>query len=170
MIIDNEVENVDDAYATILNTRGDYVLNNVNKEDSTSLVITSNPLNLENDNNKLNNISTNPVIQQQINSHYNYLIKEYGTENKEALYEYAKQMVLNNPLLKNKINLNSTSNPISNNFNTNNSLTFNSLNNNSSKIVICKEDKNFNSKKAFGEEEDKKDAFDFVNDMLKTKK
>lgn len=98
-----------------------------------------------------------PFVQQQIQSQLNYLISVYGPQNKDTMYEYAKQTVLNNPLLKQNLQ---------NQINKQPNMLIQSTT--SSNIVICKDNKEFNSKKAFGEEE-KKDSFGFVKDMLKPK-
>lgn len=131
--------------------------NKSNQNDINYNSIINTDVNLSNDNKDKNNINiTKEVIQQKINNHYNYLVSEFGYKNKESLYEYAKKIVLNNPLIYNKFN------------NTNYNTLENNVNLNQNNIILCKNSNNFDSKKVFGDCE-KKDTFDFVKDMLQKK-
>lgn len=93
-----------------------------------------------------------PFVQNQISTQLNYLISIYGSQNKESLLDYAKKTVLSNPLLKEQMSSigHFSSKP-------------------SEKIVLVKDNSQFDSKKAFGEEDKPKDSFGFVNEMLKKK-
>ena len=131
-----------------LNVEGD-------KSQSTEVAINIPSINFENN----DELMKNNIVQEQINTQFNYLISIYGSQNKEELYEYAKKVVLDNPLLKQTIttHLNKQSQLISQQAKAN------------EKIILCKDNKGFNSKAAFNEPEKEKDSFSFVNDLLKKK-
>lgn len=144
----------------LLNSISEIDSSNQTKDNQSLEVSLFNSLNINHSDDKKNNpsasnismsnlndrlfLESHPLIKEQIDSQFKYLLSTYGESNKENLYDYAKQIVLNNPLLKGLLNKEQEK----------------------ERIIICKEDKSFNSKFAFGEKEEK-DSFDFVNDLLK---
>lgn len=153
----NQESNIDSIFTNKEKTERERKLNDIlnqlggsEQQTSTSLAL---PVGLGIINQESAQIDENhPFVQSQINTQLNYLISIYGSQNKDSLLDYAKKTVLSNPLLKEQMSTlgSFSSKPVE-------------------KIVLVKSNPQFDSKKAFGEEEKPKDSFAFVSEMLKKK-